>query len=107
MQQSQRSNFFLVNALAIDMEWNRVIQARNMKDKGYIVSYDHEDYHAYVANLMSGARPNLIFNNSSQKIESLEIGASINNYDIVTDLGRDNIKNTITKEYNEYINGGD
>ena len=101
----QRSNFFLVNALAIDMEWNRVIQARNMKDKGYIVSYNHEDYSAYVANLMNGARPNLIFNNSSQKIESLEIGASINNYDIVTDLGRDNIKNTITKEYNEYING--
>lgn len=101
----QRSTFFLVNALAIDMEWNRVIQARNMTDKGYIVSYNHEDYHASVANLMSGARPNLIFNNSSQKIESLEIGASINNYDIVTDLGRDNIKNTITKEYNEYING--
>ena len=101
----QRSNFFLVNALAIDMEWNRVIQARNMTDKGYIVTYNHEDYHASVANLMNGARPNLIFNNSSQKIESLEIGASINNYDIVTDLGRDNIKNTITKEYNEYING--
>lgn len=101
----QRSNFFLVNALAIDMEWNRVIQARNMTDKGYIVTYNHEDYGASVANLMSGARPNLIFNNSSQKIESLEIGASINNYDIVTDLGRDNIKNTITKEYNEYING--
>ena len=101
----QRSNFFLVNALAIDMEWNRVIQARNMTDKGYIVTYNHEDYGASVANLMNGARPNLIFNNSSQKIESLEIGASINNYDIVTDLGRDNIKNTITKEYNEYING--
>ena len=37
----QRSNFFLVNALAIDMEWNRVIQARNMTDKGYIVTYNH------------------------------------------------------------------
>ena len=37
-----------------------------------------------------------------KEVEVLTIGASINNYDIVEELGEENIKNTITKEYDEF-----
>lgn len=101
----KRSKFFLINALAINMEWNKVIQARQRSDGSYSVSYKNEKYSAFISPLMSGVRDNLEFNyvNGKEKIQALQIGASINNYDIVSDLGRENIRKTITEEYNEYI----
>ena len=104
--QVKNNKFFLVNALAIDMEWNKVIQARTSKDGIYSVNFLHEKYNDYISNLSSGYVHKIKFDNKEKEVEVLTIGASINNYDIVEELGEENIKNTITKEYDEFISNG-
>ena len=104
--QVKNNKFFLVNALAIDMEWNKVIQARTSKDGIYSVNFLHEKYNDYISNLSSGYIHKIKFDNKEKEVEVLTIGASINNYDIVKELGEENIKNTITKEYDEFISNG-
>ena len=104
--QVKNNKFFLVNALAIDMEWNKVIQARTSKDGIYSVNFLHEKYNDYISNLSSGYIHKIKFDNKEKELEVLTIGASINNYDIVEELGEENIKNTITKEYDEFISNG-
>ena len=42
--------------------------------------------------------------NGNDNIKAYEIAASINNYDIVKELGRDNIYKTISSEYAEWLN---
>lgn len=96
-----QNNFFLVNALAIDMEWNKLIQATTAKYDHYFVSYNHENYSAFVPVLGESEYHTMSFNNINAK--SVEIGASINNYDIVKELGEENIRNTISKEYEEWL----
>ena len=98
-------NFYLVNALAIDMEWNKWLQAtwESYKDI-YHVTYNHEKYSDYIDLIEEDKYPSLEFNNNSMMAKSVKIGASINNYDIVKDLGEDNIRKTITSEYQEFIN---
>ena len=99
-----QNNFFLVNALAINMEWNNIIQATYDKyENMYYVTYNHEDYTSYVPVLNENSYHSLPFNNNSINAKSVEIGASINNYDIVKDLGEENIRNTISKEYEEWL----
>lgn len=104
--QVKNNKFFLVNALAIDMEWNKVIQARTSKDGIYSVNFLHEKYNDYISNLSSGYIHKIKFDNKEKELEVLTIGASINNYDIIEELGEENIKNTITKEYDEFISNG-
>ena len=100
----REKTFILTNALAIDMEWENVIQTTCPNfDKAYSVSYEHEDYSEYIEPLCDEIYPTLKFNNI-EKAKSVEIGASINRYDIVNDIGKENIYNTITKEYNEWLN---
>jgi serpin B len=41
--------------------------------------------------------------NGTDNIKSVKIAASLNNYDIVKDLGEDNIRSTITNEYDEWL----
>ena len=75
--------FFLINALAIDMEWNKLIQATTKKYKDvYTVSYAHEKFYAYIS-LIEGDRYNSLKFNNSINAKSVEIGAVANNYDIV------------------------
>lgn len=63
----------------------------------------HEDYSASILPLFDEeSYRSLKFNNDKQ-VKSVEIGASINNYDIVNTLGRDNIKKTITEEYKAFL----
>lgn len=93
--------FFLVNALAIDMEWNKKIQAttNNYRER-YNVQYNHEKYSTSIP-LIESTYGKVNFN--GQDVDSVEFGASINNYDIVSTLGRDNIKKTITDAYTDWL----
>lgn len=96
-------DFLLVNALAINMEWNKFIQATtsSAREDHYSVHYDHEDYYTYVP-IISGSYGTLLFNQKDE-VEALEFGASINKYDIVNTLGRDNIKQLISSEYQKWL----
>ena len=49
-----KNNFFLVNALAIDMEWNKWLQATSQSDSKdfYNISYNHEKYNDYIEPIM-------------------------------------------------------
>ena len=105
-------DFILANALAIDMEWVNEIQNR---DKDYIVEYEHEGfynekydytyqyYHA-IDSLGSGGYQELHFNNDTFEAKSVEIGADINKYDIISVLGEDNIRKTVQEDYNKWFN---
>lgn len=95
--------FFLINALAIDMEWNKKIQADKYMLDNYSVSYAHEKYGHAISPVQIDNEPEIEFNNGKMKAKALEIGASINKYDIVKELGEENIRTTITKEYDEYV----
>ena len=99
------NNFFLVNALAIDMEWNKWLQATSQSDYKdfYNVSYNHEKYNDYIEPIMGERYQTLKFNNNSINAKAVQIGASINNYDIIKELGEENIRKTIKSEYQSFI----
>ncbi len=106
--------FLLINALAIDMDWNERIQnstadSTTKNPDVYQVKYEHEKYSELITPLDSDdSYKSLAFNDKTMYAKAVEIGASINNYDIVKELGEENIRSTITKEYDNYVeNGGD
>lgn len=96
--------FALVNALAIDMEWVNKIQPLNDE---YHVSFPNIDYFSHVNEFRLSGFSKLPFNNSSIDVESLRLAATIHKYDILNDLGVDNIRQTIIDEYTEWYNDGD
>ena len=102
-EQVAGKTFFLINALAINMEWNKKIQADKSMLDNYSVSYAHEKYGHSITPLSKDTQKEVDFNNGKLKAQALEIGASINKYDIVEELEEENIRKTITKEYDEYI----
>lgn len=91
--------FILVNALAIDMEWVNKIQPY---DTVYKVSFDHENFYNEIGPLKFLGYTPLEFNNKKD-IKSVKIGATINNYDIVNELGEENIRQTVNDAYIEYL----
>ncbi len=100
-------DFTLVNALAIDMEWNKLIQATvdNYKDR-YSVSYAHENFSAYVPLIEADDYSSVDFDNNTMKAKAVEIGAAVNNYDIISELGEDNIRTTVKAEYEKWLAEG-
>ena len=97
------SDFVLINALAIDMEWNKRIQATCASyEDAYSVHYPHIRFSSFVPILCDEYFPQLMFNNEKE-VNSLQIGAAINRYDIITTLGKDNIKKTISDEYKKWL----
>ena len=102
-------DFALVNALAIDMEWNKKIQATwaNYKDM-YSVSYEHENFSSFVP-IIEGddSYSSVKFDNNTQNVQAVEIGAAINNYDIVKELGEENIRKTVGDAYKKWLNEPD
>ena len=90
-------DFALINALAIDMDWNEVfIKAPNC---GIGVSYHeyNEEFGWSAAYNVSAIK----FSNTKE-ITGMEIMASFNNYDIIKELGEDNIRKTVGDAYREY-----
>ena len=101
------SMYILINALAIDMNWNNRLQCsitdnNDVPCKMYYVSYFHEDYFDTINYIEDEEYPKMTFNGNSNT-KSTEIGATINNYDIIKDLGEDNIKELLSKEYDELV----
>lgn len=102
----RQDNFIIVNALAIDMNWNNQLQCNSgskIPCMKYYVYYPHEEYVESVPTLYGEFRK---FKFEDSEIKSPEIGASINKYDIITELGEENIRKEVGKELQEYIDNG-
>lgn len=100
----QSLDYILVNALAIDMEWTKRIQAtcQTYRDS-YGLRYSHEKYNDYISVLCGEQDFSSIEFDGKDNIKGLEIGASINNYDIVKTLGEDKIRKTVGEEYKKWL----
>lgn len=100
--------FYLANALAINMKWNKLIQAINETyEDNYNIKYAHENYSTSIKLITSDDDYNTVKFNNSMNSKAVEIGASINKYDIVKTLGEDNIRKTITEEYEKWLKTGE
>ena len=97
-------DYALVNALAIDMEWINKIQKEN---DDWQVAYDHEsDTEMYIDELsFIGYKP-IKFEGKQEDAKTVEIGASINKYDIVNTLGEENIRKTVGEDYQKWLDDG-
>ncbi|MBQ6497749.1 MAG: hypothetical protein IJI58_03440 [Bacilli bacterium] len=103
-----QNDFFLINALAINMNWKNRIQASSaqlpegMSQMDYGVNYIHEKYSDYVMYIEDERYPAMKFN-GIDNIKSVEVAASFNHYDIVKDKGEDSIRKTVGDDYKKYL----
>lgn len=101
------NDFILTNALAIDMSWNYQLQCdlndTSVPCKPYDVKYNHENYTDKVAMLSHSQSFEPLTFNGKENIKSTSIGASINNYDIIKELGEDYIRSVIKQEFTEWL----
>lgn len=90
-------NFFLVNALGIDMEWQN--KFFNYTDGMSInCHYDHEDFSWWTeAHVVKNS-----FGENNLDVSTMQIAASLNNYDIVSELGEENIVKKVSEEYRKW-----
>lgn len=88
-------NFVLVNALAIDMEWNKKIQL------AYYEKYINENFSASVSPVEFGY-PSLKFNNAGN-VKATHVKANANRYDIVKELGEDKIRKEVGDAYQAWL----
>lgn len=100
-------DFMLVNALAIDMNWVNALQCSGVKEenappcKSYIYYPSHEEYHDVVGVVDENSKYNRMTFNGRESIFSAQIGASINRYDIIKELGEATIRETVENAYQE------
>ncbi|MBR3281147.1 MAG: hypothetical protein IKI57_04850 [Clostridia bacterium] len=87
-------NFVLINALAIDMRWNDLFLSN--EDYSYMAEYEnlYMDYPSKVSDNE--------FLNMQESVSGMKIEALINNYDIVKELGEENIKNIVSEDYKKF-----
>ena len=112
-------DFALINALAIDMEWKEKFFCPS-NDRGYEIAYfDHEQRDFEIVddwkenlkkmihvNGVEEVSKNEFYNPENElEISGMEIYATINNYDIISDLGEEYIKNTVSEEYRKFAKG--
>ncbi len=103
-------DFMLVNALAIDMKWNNQLQcAPNSEDTSrppciyYNVRYSHENYSDWISEIFEEESFDKMTFNNHENVKSAKIGASINRYDIVKELGEEAIRNKVEEEYQKWV----
>lgn len=97
-------DFILTNALSIDMEWVQRIQPHGSKgDYPWEFSFNHEKYKNRVE-INDGSPVQKVKFNNKYDAGVLDVSATINNYDIVKELGRDNIYRIIETEYTNWLN---
>ncbi len=106
-------NYALINALAIDQNWNYTLQCQphssvpcKTQPDGtniYDIKYDHENYNQYIPFVIDeDTFPAMKFNNLDNR-KSVKIGASFNKYDIIKDKGEDAIRTKVTEEYKKWL----
>lgn len=110
-------NFSLVNALGIDMEWEDMFIHRG--EDGYFLDYEpiefkHEkrianpntnEIESYQKSIDVHFEEDVVnypFENLPNKVDGMHIEATINNYNIVDDLGEEYIKNIVSEEYRRF-----
>lgn len=108
-------DFYLINALAINMEWKNLIQPtkdsnskgikydyENEDFYGWNVHYPHENYWISVDLLGDDIYPSINFENNI-KASAVKLAASANRYDIVNVLGESYIRKIVNEEYDRYL----
>lgn len=96
-------DFVLANALAIDMDWvNKIQDLYNP----YTVDYKHERFYEYVTPLTESGYRELAFKDYNKKTNAVEFAAVVNKYDIINELGEDNIRKTVSDDYNAWLKNG-
>lgn len=94
-----QQDFILINALGIDMEWkNKFLELKEGFQDDVI--YNHENYYAG-CNIQSVESRK--FDNDKLEVSGMEVFASIDNYDIVSILGEENIRKTVEEKYRAWI----
>lgn len=90
-------DLLLVNALAIDMDWKNVF----IEDPGYghHVTYSHENFYWHGGDDIV----EMEFEGVKEKTAGLDAMASFNNYDIVKELGEENIRKTVREAFEKYL----
>ena len=98
-------DFALINALAIDMNWNNQLQCSPDLGKksgvpcmDYSVDYAHEKYSEDIV----PTDLNLTNFDGAGNVKTREVGASINNYDIIKEIGEEKIRETVKAEYEKW-----
>ncbi len=94
-------NFALVNALGIDMEWRTKFLSNDRdydKDKNLKLDCDYEHINNTWWKTPAEVRSHE-FENINDKVSGMEIYATLNNYDIMNELGEDKIRETVTEEF--------
>ena len=103
-------NLALVNALGIDMEWNHKFLKYYYEDDENITS-NVEYYHAKLPDkewVFNWTADEILFDkkfDENQHVSSMKVYASLNNYDAVKDLGEENIRNTVYKDFRDWALG--
>lgn len=102
-------DYIIINALAINMNWVKTIQpdaAVSEDAEPFYVSYPHMKYSKSVQLLNESDFHELSFNNDPVAKQSVEIAAVINNYDIVSALGKNQIKKIVTEDHKAWVKKG-
>lgn len=90
-----KENFILANTVAIDMEWNNLI-----KDSfSYYPAHENASVYVESAELDGYVMHNF---NGFGLTSGLDFASAANKYDIIGDLGKDNIINMISNEYEKW-----
>ncbi len=90
-------DLILINALAIDMEWEEKFIL--YPGVGVYAYFPHEKF-SWVAD-RSIKKGN--FKNVDEDISGMEIAASLNNYNVVNEIGEDEIRKTVKEAFLEYL----
>lgn len=91
---NQDTVFLLINALGIDMEWEN----KFLKPDGVYYAYRHENFKWRSSEQVVSYG----FDKNKQKVSGMEFIASINNYNIVEEIGEENIRKTVGDEYRKW-----
>ena len=91
---NEDENFFLINALGIDMEWNEKFTKPSGEGDW---EYPHEEFYGNAPDQVSPATFD-----KNQEVSGMKIEASINNYDVINEIGEDNIRNTVSEAYRKW-----
>ena len=90
-------DLILINALAIDMEWEEKFIL--YPGAGFTAYFPHEKFKWTGDVWLKKGN----FENVDEEISGMEIVASINNYDIVNEIGEEEIRKTVKNAFLEYL----
>lgn len=94
------TNFMLVNALAIDMEWENKFFHPGGEEFVSICYMPHLDYRWYTDYYLLERTFD-----KNQQVSTMEVIATINKYDIINEIGKDNIINTVSDAFRKWGKG--